>query len=213
MGLSGNTRDAYRVGSIGRPIEGVEYKLSEQDELLIRADGLSPGYYEMPEKTAELYQDGWLHTGDKARVDEDGFIFLTGRVKDYFKTIQGKYVAPVPIESDFADNPCTAQVCLLGRGCSKTVMVCVLNDFAKAGDRAAVETTLREKAQAINATTEKHARIGALVLATEPWTIENEVLTPTLKIHRERVEARFGERAERLAREGAERGELLVEWD
>ncbi len=212
MGLAGNTRAAYRVGSIGRPIEGVEYKLSDEDELLIRAKGLSPGYYEMPEKTAELYQDGWLHTGDKARVDEDGFIFLTGRVKDYFKTIQGKYVAPVPIESDFADNPSTAQVCLLGRGYSKTVMVCVLNDLAMEGDRAAVEMTLREKAKEINASTEKHARIGALIITTEPWTIENEVLTPTLKIRRERVEARFGELAERLAREGAERGELLVEW-
>jgi long-chain acyl-CoA synthetase len=212
MGLIANTRRDFRTGSVGRPIAGVEYKLSEEDELLIRTDGLSPGYYEMPEKTAELYQDGWLHTGDKARVDDDGFVYLTGRVKDYFKTIQGKFVAPVPIESEFADNPYTAQVCLLGRGYSKTVMICVLNDLAREGDRGAIEQALREKALAINETTEKHARIGALILATEPWTIENEVLTPTLKIRRERVEARFGESAERLAREAAERRELLVEW-
>ncbi|MGH7338847.1 MAG: AMP-binding protein, partial [Myxococcota bacterium] len=72
MGLVASTRTEFRVGSIGRPLAGVEYKLSDEDELLIRASGLSPGYYEMPEKTAELYRDGWLHTGDKARVDGDG---------------------------------------------------------------------------------------------------------------------------------------------
>jgi len=212
MGLAGNTRDANRVGSIGRPIGDVEYAISDEDELLIRAPGLSPGYYEMPEKTAELYEGGWLHTGDKARVDEDGFIYLTGRVKDYFKTIQGKFVAPVPIESDFADNAHTAQVCLLGRGYSKTVMVCVLNERAQDAERGAVEKDLEEKARAINADCEKHARIGALILTTDAWTIENEIVTPTLKIRREQVEARFGERAERLAREGAERGALRVEW-
>ena len=212
MGLVACTRTDFRIGSIGKPLAGVECKLSSEDELLIRADGLSPGYYEMPDKTAELYRDGWLHTGDKARVDEDGFLYLTGRVKDYFKTIQGKFVAPVPIESDFADNPHTAQVCLLGRGYSKTVMVCVLNESGQRGDRADVERTLRAKAQAINASVERHARLGALILCSEAWTIENEVLTPTLKIRRERIEARFGLRAEPLARASAEQSTLLVEW-
>jgi long-chain acyl-CoA synthetase len=212
MGLVACTRSDFRIGSIGKPLAGVEYKLSHEDELLIRADGLTPGYYEMPEKTAELYRDGWLHTGDKARVDDDGFVYLTGRVKDYFKTITGKYVAPVPIESDFADNPHTAQVCLLGRGYSKTVMVCVLNESGQRGDRADVERALRAKVDAINAAVEKHARLGALILCSEAWTIENEVLTPTLKIRRERVEARFGERAEPLARASAEHATLLIEW-
>jgi long-chain acyl-CoA synthetase len=213
MGLVVNTRAEFRVGSIGKALPGVEYELGDDDELLIRAPGLSPGYYEMPEKTAELHRDGWLHTGDKARVDDDGFLYLTGRVKDYFKTISGKFVAPVPIESDFADNPHTAQVCLLGRGYSKTVMICVLNEPAQRSDRAEVERALRAKAEAINASVEKHARLGALILCREAWTIENEVLTPTLKIRRERVEARFGERAESLGRAGAEQSVLLIEWD
>ena len=212
MGLVAGTRGDFRVGSIGKPLAGVEMKLSAEDELMIRAEGLSPGYYEMPDKTAELYRDGWLHTGDKARVDDDGFVYLTGRVKDYFKTIQGKFVAPVPIESDFADNPHTAQVCLLGRGYSKTVMVCVLNESGQRSDRDEVERALRAKAGAINAQVEKHARIGALILCHEAWTIENEVLTPTLKIRRERVEARFGDRAEPLARVSAEQSTLLIEW-
>ena len=211
MGLIANTADEYRVGSIGKPAPGVEYKLSEVDELLVKTDGLSPGYYNMPEKTAELHQNGWLHTGDKARVDEDGFIYLTGRVKDYFKTIQGKFVAPAPIEGAFADNDYTEQICLLGRGYSKTVMVCVLSALAQQQDRTVVEGALGEQAAAVNGSVEKHARIGAVILSSEPWTIDNEVLTPTLKIRRERVEERFGELAQRLAREAAERGELLVE--
>ena len=82
------------MGSIGRPVGEVEVKIGVNDELLIKAKGCTPGYYNRPEKTAELWQDGWLHTGDKIEIDDDGFIFITGRVKDYFKTIQGKFVAP-----------------------------------------------------------------------------------------------------------------------
>ena len=210
MGLIANSKAERRIGSIGKPLDGVEHRLSEKDELLVRAEGLSPGYYKSPEKTAELIQNGWLHTGDKARVDEDGFIFLTGRVKDYFKTIHGKFVAPAPIESAFADNDYTEQICLLGRGYSKTVVVCVLSNLAQKQETQTVEAALRDQAAKVNARVDKHARIGAVIIATEPWTIENEVLTPTLKIRREKVEGRFGERAQELAHRAAEQGEIFV---
>ena len=75
-----------------------------------------------------------------------------------------------------------------------------------------VAESLRKQAEKVNGKVEKHARIGAIVLSTDPWSIQNEVLTPTLKIRRERVEARFGELAQRLAREAAEQGRILVEW-
>ncbi|MEM0952649.1 MAG: AMP-binding protein [Pseudomonadota bacterium] len=212
MGLIANDHDERRIGSIGTPKGEVEVALTEEDELICKADGLSPGYYKMPEKTAETFRDGWVYTGDKARIDEDGFIFLIGRVKDYFKTIQGKFVAPTPIENEFSRNPHTDQICLLGRGYSKTVMVCVLNGFAQATERAAIRSDLLELAKAVNNTVDKHARLGAVIVSTEPWSIDNAMLTPTMKIRRERVEMKFGERAESLARQSAEQGTLLLEW-
>ena len=212
MGLIVSDPQDRRIGSIGKPIGEVEYRITEEGELAVRAEGCTPGYYRQPEKTAELIRDGWLHTGDKARVDEDGFLYITGRVKDYFKTIQGKFVAPPPIEGRFAHNPFVEQQCLLGRGFSKTVMVAVLTEAARSEPRESVERSIRETVAQINDGVEKHARIGAVILSGEPWSIDNEVLTPTLKIKREKIDELFAGRAEKLARESAERGELLVAW-
>jgi long-chain acyl-CoA synthetase len=200
------------VGSIGKPMPGVEVRLSEEDELQVKAPGCSPGYYKNPEKTAETFVDGWVYTGDKARVDEDGFYYITGRVKDYFKTIQGKFVAPTPMENIFAESDFAEQLCLLGRGYSKTVMTCVLGTTALDRPREEIEADLLDRVQTINNDVDKHARIGAVMVSTEPWSIENGVLTPTMKIRREKVEERFGERAQELARQSAEQGKILVEW-
>lgn len=145
-------------------------------------------------------------------MDEDGFYFLTGRVKDYFKTIQGKFVAPTPIENTFAENDYTSQLCLLGRGYSKTVMICVLSEFGKSQPGEEVEAVLRERVAAVNGVVDKHARIGAVIVARDPWLIENGVLTPTLKIRREKLDELFGTQAEELARQAAEQGDVLVEF-
>ena len=212
MGLIASSHDVRRIGSIGKAVGEVEYKITEEGELAVKARGCTPGYYKQPDKTAELIRDGWIHTGDKARVDEDGFIYITGRVKDYFKTIQGKFVAPPPIEGKFAENKHVEQQCLMGRGFSKTVMVAVLADGAAELDSADVEASLGETVQGINDSVEKHARIGAVIISREPWSIENEVLTPTLKIKRDKIDEHFGEAGERLARESAEQGKLLFHW-
>ena len=212
MAIACNTPEKRKIGSIGCLVDGVDMNISEEGELLFKADGAAVGYYKMPDQTAETFVDGWVHTGDKGYVDDDGFIFLTGRVKDYFKTIQGKFVAPTPIENSFAENEWTEQICLLGRGYSKTVMVCVLSDIAQKQDRSAIEKALLEKAAAVNDKVEKHARIGAVIISTVPWTIENEVLTPTLKIRREEVEGRFGEQARELAHAAAVQKEIRMEW-
>jgi len=210
MALTGNKKGDRKLGTIGRIMDGVEARLSDEGELQVKATGLSPGYYKNPEKTAETFVDGWIYTGDKATIDEDGFVTLTGRVKDYFKTIQGKFVAPVPIEDHFASNPHCEQLCLLGRGYSKPVMVCVLSEISKSADAAEIEQSLQDISQTINATGEKHARIGAVIVSEQSWTIDNGFLTPTLKIKRDQVEAQFGEQAMQLATQSAEQGKILV---
>jgi long-chain acyl-CoA synthetase len=212
MGLILSSPDQRRIGSIGKPIGEVEYRITEEGELAVKAEGCTPGYYHMPEKTAELIRDGWLHTGDKVREDEDGFLYITGRVKDYFKTRQGKYVAPPPIEGEFARNPHAEQQCLLGRGLPKTVMVTVLTPQARERDPRELEASFLETLQAINESVEKHARVGAVIVSREPWDIANEILTPTLKIRRDRIEEIFGALAEDLATRAAEEGRLLVHW-
>lgn len=212
MGVILSSHEHRRVGSIGKPIGEVEFKVTEEGELAIKADGCTPGYYKQDDKTAELIREGWLHTGDKVRVDEDGFIFITGRVKDYFKTIQGKFVAPPPIESAFAKNHHSEQQCLLGRGFSKTVMIAVLTSDAQDMPKSEVEESILATIREINEDFEKHARIGAVILSCEEWSIENEVLTPTLKIKRQKVEERFAELAEQLARRSAEERQLLLHW-
>ena len=94
MATAINTTEHRKVGSIGRVVDEVELKISDEGEMVFKAPGSSIGYYKKPEKTAETFVNGWVHTGDKGYIDEDGFVFLTGRVKDYFKTIHGKFVAP-----------------------------------------------------------------------------------------------------------------------
>ena len=212
MGLTANTHEARKVGSIGRANGNVEVRASEEGELQVKAAGLSPGYYKQPDKTAETFVDGWVFTGDKCYIDDDGFVFITGRVKDYFKTIQGKFVAPPPIEAAFSDNVHTEQQCLLGRGYSKTVMVCVLSSIAQTLPREQVEQDLLAAVTRVNDEIEKHARIGALIVSQELWSIENTMLTPTMKIRREQVEKAFGEKAMELARQAAEQGTVRVHW-
>ena len=212
MGPIVGTKENRRIGSIGKPMPGVEVRLSAENELQVKAAGSSPGYYNMPDKTAETFVDGWVFTGDKARVDEDGFYYITGRVKDYFKTIQGKFVAPTPIENIFAENDYTEQICLLGRGYSKTVMTCVLSELAQEQPKEVIEAALRERVDAVNAEVEKHARIGAVIISTDAWAIDNGVLTPTLKIRREKIEELFGEQAQELARQSAQQGQVLLAW-
>jgi len=214
MALIVNTRDKRRIGSIGRKGDGVEVRIDpENNELMCRAAGLAVGYYHMPEQTAATFVDGWVRTGDTARVDEDGFYYITGRVKEYFKTIQGKFVSPAPIESEFAGSLLVEQQCLLGRGFSKTVMVCVLSALGQQQPKEQLEQELRRLTEEVNSRVEKHARIGGLIVTREPWTIESGMLTPTLKLRRHEVDARFGARAQALARGGAEKGEILLDWD
>lgn len=208
-----NRADAWKLGSIGKPIGDVEAKITEDGELLVRGPGFATGYYKQPKETAETFVDGWVHTGDRARIDEDGFIFLTGRIKDYFKTIQGKYVAPGPIEDELGKSPYLEQLCLIGRGCSKTALVCVPNSEGRALSRDAFASSLTDLITSVNdSLTEKHARIGVALVSESEWAIENGFLTTTLKIKRPAIDDAFLEIAQKLATDAAVQKQVIVEW-
>lgn len=179
-----------RVGSVGKTLGGAggEVKISEIGEILLRAPGAMLGYYKDPEKTAETLVDGWVRTGDKGLIDEDGFVHITGRVKEIFKTAKGKYVAPAPIENRFAAGPHVDQLCLVGSGLPQTIMLVNLHPGSLAMDREQVSGVLERQRCVVNECLEAHERISHVVVCAQPWTMENQLLTHTLKILRDEVE-------------------------
>ncbi|RYV03801.1 AMP-dependent synthetase [Shewanella sp. OPT22] len=181
-----------KLGSIGRPIEGCQIKQSDKGELLVKSPGLMRGYYLNEEATSALFdEDGFFRTGDVCAVDDEGYVSITGRVKDNFKTSKGKYVVPVPIERKLAQDPHIELLCVIGAGLPHPIALVQLAEGAKLMPRDEVRTSLKQTIDDINPTLESHATLDALIVVTEPWTVENDVLTPTLKIKRHVLEQKF----------------------
>jgi long-chain acyl-CoA synthetase len=186
--------EANKIGTVGRPARGSTLKISESGELLISGDGIAKGYFKDPNLTQETFRDGWLHTGDKGLIDADGCLRITGRVKEIFKTAKGKYVAPVPIESMIAENPSVEQMCVLGSGLAQPVAVVVLASHGNQpssldADRSGLSETLRN----VNSRLEAHEKLSHFVVVKEPWTIENGLLTPTMKLKRNLLEKKYSD--------------------
>ena len=183
------------IGTIGGPLPGTEMKLSDEGEVLIRSPGLFTEYYKQPELTAEVFTaDGFFRTGDKADWHEDIQAFqITGRVKELFKSGKGKYVAPVPIEGKLAGNPLVDQVCVMGAGLRAPVAVVVPSRAAMEMSREDVDNSLEATLHEVNRMLESHEKLSTLFVVDDPWTVENELLTPTMKIKRDKLEARYAD--------------------
>ncbi len=181
------------IGTIGRPLPGTEMKLSDEGEILIRSPGLFTEYYKQAELTEEVFtEDGFFHTGDKGEWDEKLETFqITGRVKEQFKSAKGKYVSPVPIEGKLAGNPLIEQVCVMGAGLRAPVAVVVPSPSAEDLLREEVIASLQETLGTVNAMLEGHEKMSTIFVVEDPWTIENDLLTPTLKIKRDKLEERY----------------------
>jgi len=181
-----------RFGYVGQPLPEVEVKLGEDGEIMTRSQATMTGYYKDPEKTAEtITPDGFLRTGDQGEIDQNGFLKITGRVKDIFKTDKGKYVAPAPIELDLSKNTYIEQVCVVGSNLPQTMALVVLSADAKDESAEAVTASLEQTMHEVNTGLEKHERMKKIVVMKEEWTIENDLLTPSLKIKRNVLEKRF----------------------
>lgn len=199
-----------KLGTVGRPVRGVEVRLSDEGELLARGPGCALGYFKNPAKTAETFRDGWVHTGDRAIIHDDGYIELKGRVKETFKTAKGKYVAPMPIEARLLEADHLDQACLIGHGLPQPVLLTVPSETGFTAGREAIEHTVRQKVAEVNTALERHAQIGGVIIAGEAWTIENAVLTHTMKVRRDRVLDRYDADIGAAAAQIHSGGELIV---
>ena len=188
---------SLRAGYVGAPIPGVEAKLGPNDELLIRSPMNMLGYYRNPEATKAMFNDeGFIQTGDVARIEPDGQLKIVGRVKEQFKTSKGKYVAPAPIESQFMAHPMVEACCLMGAGMPSPFAVVLLSEEARKQSsdpraRLALETSLRELMDVVNTQLDPHEQVSFVAVVYGPWTVGNDAMTPTLKIKRGVLENRY----------------------
>ena len=192
-----STPNKRRSGYVGVTPSGVETRISESGEVLVKSPGNMMGYYKQPEMTAECYtEDGFFKTGDRGEYSPDGLLKITGRVKELFKTSKGKYVAPVPIENLLNADSYIELACVSGLGRPACYAVVQLgeewrdrmdDDNARSGITAHLENLL----DAINQQVESYEQLQFLVIPRDRWEINNNFLTPTLKIKRDMIEAAY----------------------
>jgi long-chain acyl-CoA synthetase len=191
---SHSTNSASKAGYVGVALPGVQRRLDEQGQVLIKSPGTMVGYYKQPELTAESFTpDGFFKTGDKGELT-DGQLKLTGRTKELFKTAKGKYVAPAPIENMINESPMVELSLVSGIGQPAAYALVVpaeglrpkLNDPAV---KAEFEAEMKAVLQRVNSKVADYEQLAKIVVVREPWTIDNGQLTPTMKIKRAKIEA------------------------
>ncbi len=190
-----STESHHAPGYVGIPYPGVEVRIGADHEILIKSPGKMKGYYKRPDLDAESFtEDGFFHTGDMGERRADGLLKVTGRVKELFKTAKGKYVAPAPIENLLNEHPMVELSMVSGVGQAAAYAMVVLAEhirptLSRPEVRSQVETEMTTLLQRVNAQVADYERLQMIVIAGEPWSIENGCLTPTMKIKRGRIEA------------------------
>ncbi|MHB8896388.1 MAG: AMP-dependent synthetase/ligase [Candidatus Geothermincolia bacterium] len=218
--LTVNRAEAMKFGSVGTRLPGVQVRIAEDGEILARGPNIMKGYWNRPEETAEALEKGWFHTGDIGRIDGDGFLFITDRKKDLIVTAGGKNVAPQNIENALKIDKFIEQAAVLGDrrkfiGALIVPAFEVLEEWAAGqginwGDRRAlvadprVYTLMKQRIDAALADFDRHERVMKFVVLPEEMTEESGLLTPTMKIKRKEVAARFAPQIEWMYQEQAE---------
>ena len=208
-----NRVERVKLGTVGVTLLGVEARLAEDGELLIRGGNVTPGYYREPERTAELLDaDGWLHTGDVATVDDEGFYRIVDRKKELIITSSGKNISPSNIEALLKNHPLVGQAMAVGDQHSYVCALIVLDaevapmwasargiQSGSIAELAANPTVVDEVRRGVEAANSHLSRIEQVkrftILPTE-WTSDSEELTPTLKLKRRVVYGRYGREIE-----------------
>ncbi len=194
--FSHHSTEAHNApGYVGIPYPGVQVRIGTGNEILIKSPGQMKGYYKRPDLDAESFtKDGFFKTGDMGERRPDGLLKVTGRVKELFKTAKGKYVAPAPIENRINEHPLVELSMVSGVGQPSAYCMVVLAEhirpnLSKATVRTEVEIEMAALLKRVNAGVADYERLQMIVIAKEPWSIENGCLTPTMKIKRSRIEA------------------------
>jgi long-subunit acyl-CoA synthetase (AMP-forming) len=186
-----------KAGWVGRPTDGCDVKLSDEGEVLVKSPCNMQGYFKEPEMTLESFtEDGYLKTGDRGEVDENGVLRITGRVKELFKTSKGKYIAPAPIENLINADDAVELCCVTGSGHPQPFALVQLNEtlHAKAKSAAArdeIAPALEALLKSVNERVAKFERLAFFAIVKDGWQIENGMLTPTMKIKRGTIEDRY----------------------
>jgi len=216
--VSANPIENNIPASVGIPIRGVKVKIGENDELLVRGPGVMLGYWNNHAATAQVIgADGWLHTGDQARIGDTGHIFITGRLKDILVLSNGEKIPPADMESAIVLDPLFEQVMVVGEGRPYLTALMVLNGehwtaFAheQGIDPAAPDSLRNGKVlQAVSRRVRAalrdfpgYAKIRQFSLSLKPWEIEDGLITPTLKVKRTKVLERYATEIEAMYRGG-----------
>ncbi len=205
-----STPEFTEAGYVGVPYPGVEVRLSDEGEILIKSAGNMQGYYKEEAMTAECYtEDGFFKTGDRGERKANGLLKITGRVKEIFKTSKGKYVAPAPIENIINNDPNVELSCVSGSGFPQPyAQIVVAEDLrGKLGDsgvKSKIESDIKALFSQVNSQLEHHERLQFIAIVSDDWSIANGFLTPTMKIKRGAIEDATTDRLEGWYGEGKE---------
>lgn len=184
-----NLQGANKIGTVGKTLKEAKAKLSPEGEICIKNDCLMKGYYNAPDLTAAMFDDeGYLKTGDIGEYDHDGYLTITGRVKDQFKTDKGKYISPSNIELMISKNTDIEQICVVGTGIPQPIALITLSELGKAKSKEKLCSSLIDTLKEVNPQLEKHEMIEKVIIMKEDWNVANGLTTPSLKVKRNAIE-------------------------